>query len=203
MAIENSQAVAFHESEDVHTSGRKRRRSDNYEMALSRGNWGFPGHSPGPTPARDPRSGSDFDQALPTPALAAQLAEDHVAPFLARHIPDQYAPMGLRPDQPVDPSNRANSRYCYRHRPDLKCRRQADEPVMEQLQQVCSLRKGSYDYGAWMIDLFLLHRNSKRYPRGINRESPTSGPCSPRPRPSIATSCFEASSPSAASPSCP
>lgn len=64
----------------------------------------------------------------------ANLANENVAPFLARHVPEQYAPLGLRPLQLSEPS-RANSKYCYRHRPDLKCRRQADEPSMDNLQR--------------------------------------------------------------------
>lgn len=59
-----------------------------------------------------------------------------VAPFMARHVPDQYAPRGG-----LTASNRnPNTKYCYRHRPDLKCRRTADEPLMENLQRVCSMR---------------------------------------------------------------
>ena len=68
---------------------------------------------------------------------AAKLAPQTVAPFLAKHIPTQLTPLG-RPDrdrgtaqQPVDP----DSKYCYRHRPDMLCRRQADEPSMEALQK--------------------------------------------------------------------
>jgi hypothetical protein len=59
-----------------------------------------------------------------------------VAPFLAKHIPEQYAPMGPGSDSQTqrDPS----TKYCYRHRPDSKCRRTADEPTMENLQRVCS-----------------------------------------------------------------
>ncbi|KAK1140578.1 hypothetical protein N8T08_010215 [Aspergillus melleus] len=68
----------------------------------------------------------------------AKLADENVAPFLARHIPEQYAPLGSRIVQPVD-INSANSKYCYRHRPDLKCRRQADEPSMDKLQRVSLL----------------------------------------------------------------
>lgn len=63
------------------------------------------------------------------------LANESVAPFLARHIPEQYAPLGSR-DNELAESNKANSKYCYRHRPDLKCRRQADEPSMDKLQRV-------------------------------------------------------------------
>ncbi|KAI9710002.1 MAG: hypothetical protein M1820_003080 [Bogoriella megaspora] len=62
-----------------------------------------------------------------------------VAPFLKDHIPEQYKPGG-RPTSssdnlasPQTPSGN-NTKYCYRHRPDLKCRRQANEPSMEQLQ---------------------------------------------------------------------
>ncbi|KAL4920093.1 quinon protein alcohol dehydrogenase-like superfamily [Aspergillus aurantiobrunneus] len=64
----------------------------------------------------------------------AKLATQNVAPFLARHIPKQYAPLGAQSILPAELTS-ANSRYCYRHRPDLKCRRQADEPSMDKLQR--------------------------------------------------------------------
>ena len=60
-----------------------------------------------------------------------------IAPFLARHIPAQYAPLGnseKSKDSAI--SENPNTRYCYRHRPDLKCRRQVNEPSMDQLQHV-------------------------------------------------------------------
>lgn len=59
-----------------------------------------------------------------------------VAPFLAKHIPEQYAPMGL-PVMKSQTQKDPNTKYCYRHRPDSKCRRTADEPTMENLQRVC------------------------------------------------------------------
>lgn len=64
----------------------------------------------------------------------SKLAGQPVAPFLAKHIPESYAPLGtqLQPTR-KDP----NTKYCYRHRPDSKCRRTADEPTMENLQRVC------------------------------------------------------------------
>ena len=62
-------------------------------------------------------------------------AEKMVAPFLAQHIPQQYNPLGSNP-LPQNAPEKSNTKYCYRHRPDLKCRRQADEPSMEQLQNV-------------------------------------------------------------------
>jgi F-box/WD-40 domain protein MET30 len=51
-----------------------------------------------------------------------------ITPYLAQHIPHQYNPLGARDGH--------DTKYCYRHRPDLLCRRQADEPSMEQLQMV-------------------------------------------------------------------
>lgn len=71
-----------------------------------------------------------------TIASTAKLAGQAVAPFLAKHIPDQYAPLGGPSQVKADESKNPNSKYCYRHRPDLKCRRQADEPSMDQLQRV-------------------------------------------------------------------
>ena len=67
-----------------------------------------------------------------TIASTAKLGNKTIAPFLARHIPDQYAPLGsARNSTSKDPS----SKFCYRHRPDMLCRRQADEPTMDALQQ--------------------------------------------------------------------
>lgn len=86
----------------------------------------------------DPASPGQSKVSTTSPA---KLANGNVAPFLTRHIPEQYAPLGPRPDE-SQPSS-ANSRYCYRHRPDLKCRRQADEPSMEQLQRVWSTLNSS------------------------------------------------------------
>ncbi|KAL9593613.1 MAG: hypothetical protein Q9219_007472 [cf. Caloplaca sp. 3 TL-2023] len=65
----------------------------------------------------------------PNPRFAGQA----VAPFLAKHIPKQYAPLGGPSASGQSTSTDANTKYCYRHRPDLKCRRQANEPSMDQL----------------------------------------------------------------------
>jgi F-box/WD-40 domain protein MET30 len=54
-----------------------------------------------------------------------------ITPYLAQHIPHQYNPQGQDA-----PRSTANTKYCYRHRPDLLCRRQADEPSMKELQDV-------------------------------------------------------------------
>lgn len=65
----------------------------------------------------------------------AKLVDENIAPFLAKHIPSQYAPLGTDASKSTGPPpQHMNSRYCYRHRPDLKCRRQADEPSMDHLQ---------------------------------------------------------------------
>lgn len=78
-------------------------------------------------------------------ASTAKHAEKTVAPFLARHIPDQYAPLGGQTQAPSRQQRNPNSKYCYRHRPDLKCRRQADEPSMDQLQRVSNLLSSRLD----------------------------------------------------------
>lgn len=71
----------------------------------------------------------DTDEAQ---ASKSKKMEKMITPYLAQHIPQQYNPLG----GPDTLSAHANTKYCYRHRPDLLCRRQADEPSMEQLQQV-------------------------------------------------------------------
>lgn len=66
----------------------------------------------------------------------AELAKQNVAPFLAKYHPRQYAPLRSVDGTPAVPRT-VNAGYCYRHQPDSKCRRQADEQSMRQLQQVC------------------------------------------------------------------
>ena len=67
-----------------------------------------------------------------------------IQPYLAQHIPQQYNPLGGDRDGQDAPGSTANTKYCYRHRPDLLCRQQADEPSMEQLQDVCVFAKPTY-----------------------------------------------------------
>ena len=71
-----------------------------------------------------------------TISATSKLAGQIVAPFLAKHIPDQYAPLGGMDSSGSPKVKDSNTKYCYRHRPDLKCRRQANEPSMDQLQHV-------------------------------------------------------------------
>jgi F-box/WD-40 domain protein MET30 len=72
-----------------------------------------------------------------TISSTTKLAGQTVAPFLAKHIPEQYAPLGLGPQPATSSRKDPNTKFCYRHRPDSKCRRTADEPTMENLQRVC------------------------------------------------------------------
>jgi F-box/WD-40 domain protein MET30 len=78
--------------------------------------------------------GSDARIAL---SSTSKLAGQTVAPFLAKHIPVQYAPLGVQVTPPDANKKDPNTKFCYRHRPDSKCRRTADEPTMENLQRVC------------------------------------------------------------------
>lgn len=80
------------------------------------------------------RENEDFDQTI-TISTASRMAGETVAPFLAKHIPGTYAPLGSKPADSSIQQN-PNTKFCYRHRPDLKCRRTADEPKMENLQRV-------------------------------------------------------------------
>ena len=76
-------------------------------------------------------------------SASSKQAGQTVAPFLARHIPDSYAPGGGLDSSGNAKTKDPNTKYCYRHRPDLKCRRQANEPSMDQLQHVSPLVSSS------------------------------------------------------------
>ncbi|KAI1185470.1 quinon protein alcohol dehydrogenase-like superfamily [Nemania serpens] len=81
------------------------------------------------------RPGEDAVSRLPN--ISRQSMSQSVTPFLREHIPTLYAPIG-KPDLPsmVNLKNKdPNSKYCYRHRPDSKCRRAADESKMALIQR--------------------------------------------------------------------
>ncbi|KAF7714882.1 E3 ubiquitin ligase complex SCF subunit [Penicillium ucsense] len=63
-----------------------------------------------------------------------ELAKQNVAPFLAKYHPRQYAPRRAEDGTTTVPRT-TNAGYCYRHQPDSKCSRQADEQSMQQLQR--------------------------------------------------------------------
>lgn len=102
----------------------------------------LPTEQPRAKPSRDNcdrRRPEDAEDASRLPNMSQQLMGQSVTPFLREHIPGLYAPIG-KPDLPSmaalknkDP----NSKYCYRHRPDSKCRRAADETKMGLIQSVC------------------------------------------------------------------
>lgn len=86
----------------------------------------------------------DTSDSTITLSSTNKVAGKTVAPFLARHIPEQYAPQGIQPKRNDISEKDAlrknpNTKYCYRHRPDSKCRRTVDEPTMENLQRVCRI----------------------------------------------------------------
>lgn len=76
--------------------------------------------------------------------MPSELVGKTVSPFLKEHIPGLYAPFGkAKQALPQTPSRNPtvrkkdpNSKYCYRHRPDSKCRRAADETKMGFIQSV-------------------------------------------------------------------
>lgn len=70
--------------------------------------------------------------------VAPELVGKAVAPFLRDHIPGLYAPLGKAELAPIDAGRDrdSNSKFCYRHRPDAKCRRVADETKMSMIQRV-------------------------------------------------------------------
>ncbi|KFA66074.1 hypothetical protein S40285_08145 [Stachybotrys chlorohalonatus IBT 40285] len=81
--------------------------------------------------------------------MPSDLVGKTVSPFLKEHIPGIYAPVGKTStgvinDTTLDassasaPNKDSNSRYCYRHRPDSKCRRTADEKKMGFIQRELS-----------------------------------------------------------------
>lgn len=86
---------------------------------------------------RDHDSDAVKDKSI-TIASTAKHAPQTIAPFLAKHIPGQYAPLGgsITGQRIIEKTPDPNSKFCYRHRPDMLCRRQADEPTMDKLQKV-------------------------------------------------------------------
>lgn len=95
-------------------------------------------------PSRDnclPRRHQEQDKPRPF-KMSTELVGKTVSPFLKEHIPGLYAPVGKEFQDGNDESavlarnKDANTRYCYRHRPDSKCRRAADESKMGIIQRV-------------------------------------------------------------------
>lgn len=71
--------------------------------------------------------------------MSSTLVGQTVTPFLKEHVPSLYAPVSkIESAFPNEPSRQKeyNSKYCYRHRPDSKCRKAADENKMAMIQSV-------------------------------------------------------------------
>jgi len=66
--------------------------------------------------------------------MSSSLIGKTVTPFLREHIPSLYAPVGKHQNEEIAKEKEPNTRYCYRHRPDSKCRRAADEAKMVMIQ---------------------------------------------------------------------
>ena len=58
-----------------------------------------------------------------------------VESFMVKHVPAQYNPQGNTLDTASPRPTESNTKFCYRHRPDMLCRKQADEPTMDLLQK--------------------------------------------------------------------
>ncbi|KAG6125694.1 E3 ubiquitin ligase complex SCF subunit scon-2 [Claviceps aff. purpurea] len=74
--------------------------------------------------------------------MASDLMAKTVGPFLKEHIPGLYAPVGKGNNIEADSTSLSiparikdpNTKFCYRHSPDSKCRRAADESKMGFIQ---------------------------------------------------------------------
>ena len=76
----------------------------------------------------------------------SRAAGENVAPYLQKYVPRTYNPVGGQISK-SSMTSKANTKYCNRHRPDIKCRRQADEPTMEQLQNELATLSNSDQQG--------------------------------------------------------
>lgn len=75
----------------------------------------------------------------PPRSAASKIVSVHgeaMTAYLKEHVPNTYQPLGSSVKSPSHGHTGLNSKYCYRHRPDLKCRRPANQPSMDQLQHV-------------------------------------------------------------------
>jgi hypothetical protein len=129
--------------------------------------------------------------------MASSLIGKTVKPFLREHIPDFYAPVGKFGGGDEQGRENANSKYCYRHRPDAKCRRAADESKMALIQSVCfsffCLWSVIRDVRGWLAPPRYGHETDLSFRNWIACHPPTSkllrmcGVCSPRRPQSTAT----------------
>lgn len=89
-------------------------------------------------------SHTDPEANVSTISTGAENVEQTVTPFLDQRISAQHALPGASDDShkvlpsqaEISQAEKSKKSYCYRHRPGVKCRRQVDEPSMDQLQRV-------------------------------------------------------------------
>lgn len=137
-----------HNHQQHHPQQRQQQR-EPYLLPASPG----PSRTPSTTTADDAaitvhqtRSRDECDRRRPEEdqrrlsSMSTQMGDRAVAPFLREHIPGLYSPVSksvITTTAPTTVQNKdPNSKYCYRHRPDSKCRRAADETKMGMIQSV-------------------------------------------------------------------
>ncbi|KAJ4391281.1 hypothetical protein N0V93_004898 [Gnomoniopsis smithogilvyi] len=90
----------------------------------------------------DRRRPEEMDERSRLTNMPSNLANQAVTPYLKEHVPTLYAPVSKLDTSHAHNhdhdhesfSQNFNSKYCYRHRPDLKCRKTADEDKMAMIQ---------------------------------------------------------------------
>lgn len=100
----------------------------------------------GQQPSKDNCDRRRIEDHQRRPKMPTDLVGKTVTPFLKEHIPGLYAPIGkqqhgnstvdVNPD--VSRAKNPNTKFCYRHRPESKCRRAADETKMGMIQRELS-----------------------------------------------------------------
>lgn len=86
--------------------------------------------------------------------MSTTLVGQTVTPFLKEHVPTLYSPVSkIESSHSLQPyrQNDYNSKYCYRHSPDSKCRKAADENKMAMIQTVCF----QYFFDAWCLFFYI------------------------------------------------
>jgi hypothetical protein len=111
--------------------------------------------------------------------MSSLLIGKTVTPFLKEHIPSLYAPIGKPNNEQTAREKNPNTKYCYRHRPDSKCRRAADEAKMVMIQQ--ELDKLTPAVG-WTLRPGSRSISSADLVSRTNKPSLMCGRCSPPPR---------------------
>lgn len=161
---------------------RKRRRSSTHDFPL-------PPHGCQRDQDMDARMASDpyiRTQENGTMTVPNKLADRNVAPFLAKYIPEQHTSSDVnnsKKEKPYECKDQT-SVHCCRNRSEIKCRRQADESTMDQLQRVSYLSSHSASACGYKLTSHCKPCRSYRHSRRVTSSpSPMSGLSSRPPRP--------------------